>query len=179
MFAWLWDASRYTPNSGKRKTFVPNTAYGFTWCLIQNHIWKFLISKIFFSKLELRMWMRSKSVHNDSRKKNHHQFKYWPFQQLRKKSDFLEKKFSRSVLRMYLRGSTIKSEVKDELFLSRTIGSQHILGVLHWVHQDTHLQRMTKLNNGYRQTIQIFFTTSIFISQKHSIKWIFLCLKRF
>lgn len=74
--------------------------------------------------------------------------------------------FSRSVLRMYLRGSTIKSEVKNELFLSRAIGSQHILGVLHWVHQDTHLQRMKKLNNGYRQTIQIFFTTSIFISQK-------------
>lgn len=99
-------------------------------------------------------------------KKKHHQFKYWPFQQLRKKSDFLENIFSRSVLRMYLRGSTIKSEVKNELFLSRAIGSQHILGVLHWVHQDTHLQRMTKLNNGYRQTIQIFFTTSIFISQK-------------
>lgn len=148
----------------KKNIIISNTACGSIWLN-----WKtpenFMISTTFVFEVVLRMYTRTIQEKIVLSSNTGHPWK----------------NNSRSVqylFRMYLRSSTIKSAIKDELFLSRAIGSQHILGVLHWVHQDTHLQRMTNLNEGYRQTIQNFFTMSIFISQKYSLWWIFLCLKK-
>ena len=60
----------------------------------------------------------------------------------------IKEKASKFILRIlsgalvtYLCTAAIEAGIKDKLFLPGSVGSEDVLGILHWVHEDDHLWR--------------------------------------